>query len=288
MDVVLHASRSHGSWQSLWSPRSSLARNASTSFRTISRRSNSHSPKTSSGSWMRSAPLPLSIQGGCCRSREPTVWGQVIAGSVYARRARRIDGPKLSPPPRTRSLTSSLPVTTVRGRDRPRPRAVFDRLPPCAGSPVPDSVDDDDARGHVRFGGAADRRVRDAPSSPDRRDVELSLDAGGGTEPRDRRLHGDRPSCEYSRLRSETRSGVAVPSQISAPCQQLDVLPHREGAAPIYWVFSVFVADAGTDRFAVGANDAGVCANLRREALKPLPPGPKLRECEPLVAQRGM
>jgi len=98
----------------------------------------------------------------------------------------------------------------------------------------------------------------------------------------------DRPSCEYSRLRSETRSGVAVPSQISAPCQQLDVLPHREGAAPIYWVFSVFVADAGTDRFAVGANDAGVCANLRREALKALPPGSKLSECEPVIVKRVM
>src|ERR1700722_11462819 len=40
---------------------------------------------------MRSALFPLSIQGGCCRSREPTVWGQVIAWSVYARRASRID-----------------------------------------------------------------------------------------------------------------------------------------------------------------------------------------------------
>jgi len=98
----------------------------------------------------------------------------------------------------------------------------------------------------------------------------------------------DRPSCEYSRLRSETRSGVAVPSQISAPCQQLDVLPHREGSAPIYWVFSVFVADAGTDRFAVGANDAGVCANLRREVLKALPPGSKLSECEPVIVKRVM
>src|SRR5438045_5914203 len=48
----------------------------------------------------------------------------------------------------------------------------------------------------------------------------------------------DRPSCEYSRLRSETRGGVPVPSQLSAPCQQLDVLPHREGAAPVYWVCS--------------------------------------------------
>ena len=50
-------------------------------------RSNSHSPKTTLGSWMRSALFRLSIQGGCCRSREPTVWSQLIAGSVSARRA---------------------------------------------------------------------------------------------------------------------------------------------------------------------------------------------------------
>jgi hypothetical protein len=35
--------------------------------------------------------LPLSIQGGCCRFREPTVWDQLIAGSVSARQATRID-----------------------------------------------------------------------------------------------------------------------------------------------------------------------------------------------------
>jgi thiamine kinase-like enzyme len=61
----------HGCCQSLWSPRSSLARNASTSFRTISPRSSSHSPRTNSGSWIRSALCLLSIQGGCCHSREP-------------------------------------------------------------------------------------------------------------------------------------------------------------------------------------------------------------------------
>ncbi len=36
------------------------------------RRSKSHSPRTSLGNWMRSALFPLSIQDGCCRSREPT------------------------------------------------------------------------------------------------------------------------------------------------------------------------------------------------------------------------
>src|SRR6266850_2004114 len=111
MDVVLHASRSHGAWQSLWSPRSSLARNASTSFRTISRRSNSHSPRTSLGSWMRSALLPLSIQGGCCRSREPTVWSQLIAGSVSARRASRIDPANLLPT--QRQFPSSRPIHDI-------------------------------------------------------------------------------------------------------------------------------------------------------------------------------
>jgi len=95
----------------------------------------------------------------------------------------------------------------------------------------------------------------------------------------------DRPSCEYSRLRSETRGGVAVPSQISAPCQQLDVLPHREGAASVYWVF---VAEGGTDHFAAGGNDPGVCANLRQEALKALPGGSRLSECEPVVVKRVM
>jgi len=161
-------------------------------------------------------------------------------------------------------------------------------LPPCAGSPVPDSVDDDDARGHVRFGGAADRRVRDAPSSPTGAMWGYLWTPAGAPSLEIVGYTADRPSCEYSRLRSETRSGVAVPSQISAPCQQLDVLPHREGAAPIYWVFSVFVAAAGTERFAVGANDAGVCANLRREALKALPPGSKLSECEPVIVKRVM
>jgi hypothetical protein len=80
LDVMAPITKAHGCspargcWQSLWSPRSSLARNASTSLRTISRRSNSHSALTSLGNWMRSALCPLSIQDGCCRSREPTVW----------------------------------------------------------------------------------------------------------------------------------------------------------------------------------------------------------------------
>jgi len=63
---------------------------AKRSFRTISQRSNSHSPRTSLGSWMRSALFPLSIPGGYCRSREPTVWGQLIAGRVSAKRERSL------------------------------------------------------------------------------------------------------------------------------------------------------------------------------------------------------
>jgi hypothetical protein len=40
-------------------------------------RSNSVSPRTSLGSWMRSALFAPSIPGGCCRSGEPTVWSQM-------------------------------------------------------------------------------------------------------------------------------------------------------------------------------------------------------------------
>jgi hypothetical protein len=40
---------------------------------------------------VRLALLPLSIQGGRCRSRKPTVWGQLIAGSAYGRQASRTD-----------------------------------------------------------------------------------------------------------------------------------------------------------------------------------------------------
>jgi hypothetical protein len=57
----------------------------------ISPRLNSHSPKTNLGNWMRSARFPLNIRGGCCHSREPTVWSQLIAGSAYARRKSRAD-----------------------------------------------------------------------------------------------------------------------------------------------------------------------------------------------------
>jgi len=53
---------------------------------------------------------------------------------------------------------------------------------------------------------------------------------------------------------------MPVPSQLSAPCHH----------------------------FAAGGNDPGLCANLRREALKALPPGSKLRECEPVVVKRVM
>src|ERR1700722_327937 len=47
---------------------------------------------------MRPALLLLSIQGGCCRSREPTAWDQPIAGSDWVRCATRIDPPNLAQP----------------------------------------------------------------------------------------------------------------------------------------------------------------------------------------------
>src|SRR5260221_13499329 len=57
---------------------------------------------------MRSALLPLSIQGGCCRSREPTVWDQVIAWSVYARRENRIDPANLFPAASRFAIASAI------------------------------------------------------------------------------------------------------------------------------------------------------------------------------------
>ena len=44
-----------------------------------------------SGSWMRSAPLPLSIQSGYCCSRESTVWNRLIVWRVFARRTSRVE-----------------------------------------------------------------------------------------------------------------------------------------------------------------------------------------------------
>src|SRR5260370_31961212 len=57
---------------------------------------------------MGSARLPLSSQGGCCRSKEPTVWGQLIAGSVYTRRASCIDPANLLPTASGSAIASAI------------------------------------------------------------------------------------------------------------------------------------------------------------------------------------
>ena len=87
------------------------------------------SPKTSLGNWMRSVLLPLNIQGGCCRSRAPTVWSQLIAWSVYGRRASGIDPANLLPTasrsPR-RSARAGVGRTRSPATRRTRPIALND------------------------------------------------------------------------------------------------------------------------------------------------------------------
>src|SRR5207237_10687475 len=75
----------------------------------------------------------------------------------------------------------------------------------------------------------------------------------------------DRPACEFSRAMAQARAGLPVPSQTAAPCEQLAVLPYREGGDPIYWVFG-----AESDPFAAGGDDRGLCASLRQTALQAL------------------
>jgi putative transposase len=89
-----------------------LAQNALTSFRTISQRSNSLSPKMNLGSWMRSALFPLSIPGGCYRSRALTGSGQLIAMSVYARRKSSPDHGRKSCPRIARHLDGRCHVNS--------------------------------------------------------------------------------------------------------------------------------------------------------------------------------
>jgi len=93
----------------------------------------------------------------------------------------------------------------------------------------------------------------------------------------------DRPSCEFSRAMGQTRSGVPVPSQRSAQCQRMAVLPYREGADSVYWVFTT---DTNAEQFAAGGNDRALCTNFREGALKALPRGDTLGECEPVVVRR--
>jgi hypothetical protein len=93
----------------------------------------------------------------------------------------------------------------------------------------------------------------------------------------------DRPSCEFSRAMAQTRSGIPVPSQRSVQCQQLQVLPYREGADSVYWVFSM---DPELEQFAAGGNDRGFCASLRQEAVKAVRRDDSLGECEPVIVVR--
>jgi hypothetical protein len=97
----------------------------------------------------------------------------------------------------------------------------------------------------------------------------------------------DRPSCEFMRAMAQTRSGVPVPSQVSAQCQELAVLPYRDGADPIYWVFTLTEGDV--EQFAAGGNDRDFCTNFRQETLKVfLRRRDSLTECEPVIVKRVM
>ena len=99
----------------------------------------------------------------------------------------------------------------------------------------------------------------------------------------------DRPSCEFSRVMAQTRTGLPVPSQIAAQCQELAVLPYREGGEPLYWVFGTERDQSGLERnqFGAGGNDPGLCASLRQTALQRLPLGDTLSECEPVIVRRA-
>ena len=92
----------------------------------------------------------------------------------------------------------------------------------------------------------------------------------------------DRPSCEYSRAVRQTRRGVPIPAQLSDQCQQLAVLPYREGADSVYWVFG-----PDMEEFGVGANDPNVCLTMREQAVQLLPLA-VLGACEPVVVKRVM
>ena len=91
----------------------------------------------------------------------------------------------------------------------------------------------------------------------------------------------DRPSCEFSRATAQTHTGLPLPSQTGAQCEQLAVVPYREGGDPVFWVFG-----AEGDQFAAGGSDRGLCASLRQTALQALRPGDTLGECEPVIVRR--
>ena len=91
----------------------------------------------------------------------------------------------------------------------------------------------------------------------------------------------DRPSCEFGRTMAQTRTGLPVPSRTAARCEEVAVLPYREGGEPIYWVFGT-----ESDQFGAGASDLGLCASLRQTALQAVRPGDTLSECEPVIVKR--
>lgn len=93
----------------------------------------------------------------------------------------------------------------------------------------------------------------------------------------------DRPSCEFIRAMAQTRSGVPIASQRAVACQLLTVLPYREGADSVYWVFGV---QSPAEQFATGSNDRNACATSRAEALKILREPEGVSECEPVVVKR--
>ena len=75
-------------------------------------------------------------------------------------------------------------------------------------------------------------------------------------------------------VRAERSGGAA------AQCEQLAILPYREGDDPVYWVFG-----AESDPFAAGGNDPGLCASVHQTALQALRPGDALSECEPVIVK---
>jgi len=95
----------------------------------------------------------------------------------------------------------------------------------------------------------------------------------------------DRPSCEFSRAMATTHTGLPVPSQRSARCEPLAVLPYQEGADSVYWVFST---QNDVEQFAAGGNDRALCTSFRQEALKALRGDNALSECEPVVVKSAM
>ena len=57
----------------------------------------------------------------------------------------------------------------------------------------------------------------------------------------------DRPSCEFSRAMAQTRAGLPVPSQTAAQCEQLAILPYREGGDPVRAGYPPGLAEVGID-----------------------------------------